>query len=191
MEEKILKEALKWTKEPFDEKTRNEIQKLLDNNNEKELIDRFYKGLEFGTGGLRGIIGAGLNRINIYTVRKATQGLANYILKNTENGKEKGVVISYDSRNFSDVFAKETARVLAANGILVYLFSDIRPLPEMSFAVRYLKTQAGIMITASHNPPEYNGYKVSWEDGAQVIPPHDKGIIQEVNSIKDFCQSIF
>ncbi len=190
MDQKIMEEALKWTKEPFDPVTREEIKKLIDDNNEKELIDRFYKGLEFGTGGLRGIIGAGLNRMNVYTVRRATQGLANYILKNTDNGKDKGVVISYDSRNYSDVFAKEAARVLAANGIKVYIFSDIRPLPEMSFAVRYLKTQAGIMITASHNPPEYNGYKVSWEDGAQVIPPHDKGIIEEVNKVEDFFKDV-
>lgn len=190
MEQIVIDSAKMWAKAPFDAATISEVESLLSSNNERELTDRFYKGLEFGTGGMRGVIGAGTNRINIYTVRKASQGLALYIKKLGEKACRKGVVISYDSRNFSHVFAKEAAMVFAGNGIKSYIFEEIRPLPEMSFAVRHYKAQAGIMITASHNPPEYNGYKVSWEDGCQVVSPHDSGIIEEVNSIADFFDSI-
>nr|WP_281201046.1 phospho-sugar mutase [Orenia metallireducens] len=173
----------KWLKDDyFDQQTKEELKSIA--GNEKEIEERFYTSLDFGTGGLRGIIGAGTNRINKYTIRKATQGLANYIEKNGD--KSKGVVISHDSRHKSREFSVEAALVLAANGIKAYLFDDLRPTPELSFAVRELKATAGIMITASHNPPEYNGYKVYWEDGAQVVPPHDKGIIGEVNAIDSF-----
>ena len=159
-----------WLENPmFDEETKEELKKIKDN--EKEIEDRFYKDLEFGTAGLRGVIGNGTNRMNIYTVTKATQGLANYILKQgTEN---KGVVIAYDSRNKSPEFAQATALCLNANGIKTYIFDSLRPVPELSFAVRELGCTAGIMITASHNPPEYNGYKVYWDDGAQIVAPHD------------------
>ena len=166
----------------FDEETKQEL--LAIRNNEAEIEDRFYKDLEFGTGGLRGVIGAGTNRMNFYTVRKATQGLANYILK--ENGAQKGCAIAYDSRRFSPEFAMEAALCLAANGIHAYLFDALRPTPELSFAVRKLGCIAGIVITASHNPPEYNGYKVYWEDGAQITAPKDKEIIAEVRNVTDF-----
>jgi phosphoglucomutase len=168
----------------FDEGTKQELLGI--RNNEKEVEDRFYKELEFGTGGLRGVIGAGTNRMNIYTVRKATQGLANYILKN--GGAGRSVAISCDNRRFSPEFADETARCLAANGIKAFVFESLRPTPELSYAVRKLGCIAGVMITASHNPPEYNGYKAYWEDGAQVTPPHDKGIIDEVKAIADFSE---
>ena len=172
-----------WLNDPyFDEATKQEL--LAIRNNEAEVEDRFYKELEFGTGGLRGVIGAGTNRMNIYTVRKATQGLANYIKKN--GGEKKGVAISYDCRRFSPEFADETARCLAANGIKAYIFDELRPTPELSFALRKLGCIAGVMVTASHNPPEYNGYKAYWEDGAQVTPPHDTGIIGDVKAITDF-----
>lgn len=164
----------------FDEATKAELRGI----SEEEKKDRFYTELEFGTAGLRGVIGAGLNRMNIYTVRKATQGLANYIIKAGE--QKKGVAIAYDSRRMSPEFAKEAALCLAANGIKAYLFESLRPTPELSFAVRKLGCIAGINITASHNPPEYNGYKVYWEDGAQITPPHDKGIMAEVKAITDF-----
>lgn len=166
----------------FDAKTKEEL--LAIRNDEKEVEDRFYKDLEFGTGGLRGVIGAGCNRMNSYTVRKASQGLANYVLKH--NGAERGVAISYDNRRMSPEFADETALCLAANGIKTYVFDALRPTPELSFALRTLKCIAGVMVTASHNPPEYNGYKVYWEDGAQVTPPHDVNIIGEVNAITDY-----
>ncbi|MCR4588642.1 MAG: phospho-sugar mutase [Lachnospiraceae bacterium] len=166
----------------FDEGTKQEL--LAIRNNEKEVEDRFYKELEFGTGGLRGVLGAGTNRMNIYTVRKATQGLANYILKN--GGAGRSVAISCDNRRFSPEFADETARCLAANGIKAFVFESLRPTPELSYAVRKLGCIAGVMITASHNPPEYNGYKAYWEDGAQVTPPHDTGIIGEVKAITDY-----
>lgn len=169
----------------FDEETKRELEAVKDD--EKEIKERFYKDLEFGTGGLRGIIGAGTNRINKYTVGKATQGLANYILKNTPNGAKMGVAIAYDSRNMSPEFAETSALVLNANGIKAYVFDELRPTPELSFAVRHLGCIAGIVVTASHNPPEYNGYKVYWEDGAQVVAPKDKGIIDEVNAITDFA----
>ncbi|WP_026506393.1 phospho-sugar mutase [Butyrivibrio sp. MC2013] len=169
----------------FDDKTKEEL--LAIRNDKDEVQDRFYQELEFGTGGLRGVIGAGTNRMNKYTVRKATQGLANYILKTAgEEGKKKGVAISYDCRRFSPEFADETARCLAANGIKAYVFDELRPTPELSFAVRKLGCIAGVMVTASHNPPEYNGYKAYWEDGAQVTPPHDTGIIGEVKAITDY-----
>lgn len=165
----------------FDENTRNELMAL--KGQEKEIEDRFYKNLEFGTGGLRGILGAGTNRMNIYTVRKATQGLADYII--SQGGQEKGVAIAYDSRHMSEEFSEEAALCLNANGIRTYRFSSLRPTPELSYAVRKLGCIAGIVITASHNPPEYNGYKVYWEDGAQITAPKDKEIIQCVNAIED------
>ncbi|MCX7821114.1 MAG: phospho-sugar mutase [Brevinematales bacterium] len=186
MDANIKARIEEWLTPLYDEETRNEIRSLLDSGNEKELEDRFYTNLEFGTGGLRGTIGAGTNRMNIYTVRMATQGLANYIIR--KGGKEKGVVIGRDSRLFSDRFAMESANVLVANGIKVYFFNDIHPTPLVSYAVRKLNAIAGIMITASHNPKQYNGYKVFWSDGGQVVPPEDKEIIEEVKkiaSIKD------
>ncbi len=166
----------------FDQDTKNELLAIKDN--EEEIEDRFYRELEFGTGGLRGVIGAGTNRMNIYTVRKATQGLANYILK--QGTEAKGVAIAYDSRNMSPEFADEAALCLAANGIKTYVFDSLRPTPELSFALRTLGCTAGIVVTASHNPPEYNGYKVYWDDGAQITAPKDKEIITEVQNIKDY-----
>ncbi len=166
----------------FDEGTKKELEAI--KGDEKEIEDRFYKELEFGTGGLRGVIGAGTNRMNIYTVRKATQGLANYILK--QGGREKGVAIAYDSRRKSPEFADEAALCLAANGIKAYVFDELRPTPELSFALRTLGCISGIVITASHNPPEYNGYKAYWEDGAQVTAPKDKEIITEVKNVTDY-----
>ena len=174
-----------WLTSPqFDEETRKELEAI--KGNDLEIKDRFYKDLEFGTGGLRGIIGAGTNRMNKYTVGKATQGLSNYILKNNPEGKTMGVALAYDSRNMSPEFAEMSALVLNANGIKAYIFDELRPTPELSFAVRHLGCTAGIVVTASHNPPEYNGYKVYWADGAQVVAPKDEGIIGEVNSITDF-----
>lgn len=172
-----------WLENPyFDEETKKELAAI--RNNEEEVQDRFYKELDFGTGGLRGVIGAGTNRMNFYTVRKATQGLANYIVK--QGGQDKGVAIAYDSRRFSPEFAKEAALCLAANGIKAYLFDSLRPTPELSFAVRKLGCISGIVVTASHNPPEYNGYKVYWEDGAQITAPKDKEIIGEVKAVTDW-----
>lgn len=171
-----------WLSNPyFDEETKEELRAIADNEN--EIKERFYMDLEFGTAGLRGIIGAGTNRMNVYTVRKATQGLANYI--KSVGAQEKGVAIAYDSRHMSPEFADEAARTLAANGIVAYKFESLRPTPELSFAVRELGCIAGINVTASHNPPEYNGYKVYWEDGAQFTPPHDKGVTEEVLAIED------
>ncbi len=167
----------------IDKESKKELESI--KQNEQEIEDRFYKDLEFGTAGLRGVIGIGTNRMNKYTVTKATQGLANYIIK--QGGKERGVAIAYDSRIMSKEFSEETALCLNANGIKTYKFEDVRPTPELSFAVRELGCIAGIVITASHNPPEYNGYKVYWEDGAQIVEPTDKEIINEVNSIKDFA----
>ena len=166
----------------FDQETKDELLAIKDN--EAEIEDRFYKELEFGTGGLRGVLGAGTNRMNIYTVRKATQGLANYIKK--QGGQEKGVAIAYDSRRMSPEFADVAALCLAANGIKAYVFDSLRPTPELSFALRTLKCISGIVITASHNPPEYNGYKCYWEDGAQVTAPKDKEIITEVQNVTDY-----
>ncbi len=173
-----------WLASPyFDEETKKELQTISDDDN--EIKERFYQELEFGTAGLRGVIGAGTNRMNIYTVRKATQGLANYIIK---AGKaSQGVAIAFDSRHMSPEFADEAALCLAANGIKAYVFESLRPTPELSYAVRELKCVAGINITASHNPPEYNGYKVYWEDGAQITPPHDTGIMSEVKAVTDYA----
>ena len=168
----------------FDDKTKEELRGIA--GDEKEIEDRFYKELEFGTGGLRGVIGAGTNRMNIYTVRKATQGLANYII--SQGGKDRGVAIAYDSRRMSPEFADEAALCLAANGIKAYVFDALRPTPELSFALRTLGCISGIVITASHNPPEYNGYKAYWEDGAQVTAPKDKEIIEEVKKVTDYHQ---
>ena len=171
-----------WLSNPyFDEATKEELRGIADDEN--EIKERFYMDLEFGTAGLRGIIGAGINRMNIYVVRRATQGLANYIIK--QGAADKGVAIAYDSRHMSPEFAMEAAMTLAANGIKAYKFESLRPTPELSFAVRELGCVAGINITASHNPPEYNGYKVYWEDGAQFTPPHDKGVTEEVLAIED------
>ncbi|MCI8446914.1 MAG: phospho-sugar mutase [Eubacterium sp.] len=172
-----------WLDNPyFDEETKAELKAI--EGNEKEIEDRFYMDLEFGTAGLRGVIGAGTNRMNVYTVRKATQGLANYI--KSVNGEAKGVAIAYDSRHMSPEFADESALCLAANGIKAYVFESLRPTPQLSYAVRRLGCIAGINITASHNPPEYNGYKVYWEDGAQITPPHDSGIMDEVKKVTDY-----
>ena len=168
----------------FDESTRAELKAIA--NDDKEIKERFYKDLEFGTGGLRGIIGAGTNRINIYTVGKATQGLADYILQNSPCGKTKGVAIAYDSRNMSPEFARKAGLTMCANGIKAYVFDSLRPTPELSFAVRHLGCIAGIVITASHNPPEYNGYKVYWQDGGQVPYPRDGEIIEKVNAVERF-----
>ncbi len=174
-----------WLEDPyFDEDTKAELRAV--ENDEKEIKERFYKELEFGTAGLRGIIGAGTNRMNIYVVRKTTQGLANYI--KLVGKEDKGVAIAYDSRNMSPEFANEAALCLAANGIKAYIFETLRPTPELSFALRHLGCAAGINITASHNPPEYNGYKVYWEDGAQITPPHDSGIMDEVQKVTDYNQ---
>ena len=178
-----LDEYKKWCKsDEFDEETKKELKEIKDNP--EEIEDRFYKELEFGTAGLRGIIGAGTNRMNKYIVGKATQGLANYIIK--QGTQNKGVAISYDSRRMSPEFSKYSALVLNANGIKTYLFDHLRPVPELSFAVRELECTAGIMITASHNKPQYNGYKVYWDDGAQIISPVDKGIMDEVKAITDY-----
>ncbi|MBS6866685.1 MAG: phospho-sugar mutase [Firmicutes bacterium] len=172
-----------WISNPyFDEETKAELKAI--EQDENEIKERFYKELEFGTAGLRGVIGAGTNRMNIYTVRKTTQGLANYIA--AVNGQEKGVAIAHDSRRMSPEFAKEAALCLSANGVKAYIFDSLRPTPELSYAVRKLGCIAGINITASHNPPEYNGYKVYWEDGAQITPPHDSGIMAEVQKVTDY-----
>ena len=175
-----------WLKSTaVDEATKEELRAI--ESDEKEVEDRFYKELEFGTGGLRGVMGAGSNRMNRYTIRKATQGLANYIKKQgTEN---QGVAIAFDSRNHSQEFAQDAALCLAGNGIPAYVFPSLRPTPMLSFAVRQLGCTAGIVITASHNPKEYNGYKVYWEDGAQITPPRDAEIIAEVNAVADFAQA--
>ena len=180
-----LEEYKKWCESPeFDEETKKELIAIKDD--EKEIEDRFYKELEFGTAGLRGVIGAGTNRMNKYTVGKATQGLANYILE--QGTQDKGVAISYDSRRMSKEFSLLTALILNANGIKTYLFENLRPVPELSFTVRKLKCTAGVMITASHNPPKYNGYKVYWDDGAQIVEPRDKEIIAKVRAVESFSE---
>ena len=176
--------AKQWLTSEFDEQTRNEVKRLMENADKTGLIDAFYKDLEFGTGGLRGIMGAGSNRMNIYTVGMATQGLANYLKKNFANLPQIKVAVCHDCRNNSRLFAETVANIFSANGIKVYLFDDMRPTPECSFAIRHFGCQSGVNITASHNPTEYNGYKAYWEDGAQVLAPHDKGIIDEVNKVK-------
>jgi len=178
----IVERAKEWLGDMFDENTRKQVQNLLDND-EKELVESFYKSLEFGTGGMRGIMGVGTNRMNIYTVGMATQGLANYLNK-TFAGQEIKVAIAHDSRNNSDLFAKTCADIFSANGIKAYLFDALRPTPELSFAVRQLGCKSGVMITASHNPKEYNGYKAYWSDGAQVIAPHDINIVKEAAAVK-------
>lgn len=175
--------ARTWLTPAFDEETQNAVKALLDADDKTELIDSFYQDLEFGTGGLRGIMGAGSNRMNIYTVGMATQGFANYLKKNFAGKNDISVVVCHDCRNNSRKFAETVADIFSANGIKVYLFDDMRPTPECSFAIRHLKCQAGVNVTASHNPKEYNGYKAYWEDGAQVLAPHDTGIIDEVNKV--------
>ena len=184
----LLKEvrakAREWLSETYDEKTRDEVQKLLNNEDPTELIDSFYKSLEFGTGGLRGIMGVGTNRMNIYTVGAATQGLCNYLKKNFADLKEIKVAIGHDCRNNSRLFSESSAKIFAANGIKAYLFEDLRPTPELSFAIRELGCQSGIILTASHNPKEYNGYKAYWDDGSQIVGPHDVNIVNEVAKIK-------
>ena len=185
MTEEVKKRYEEWLNDPyFDEDTKEELKKI--SGDEDEINDRFYRDLEFGTGGLRGVLGAGTNRMNVYTVRKATQGLANYIVK--QHGEDKGVAIAYDSRIMSKEFAEEAALCLNANGIKSFIFPSLRPTPVLSFTVRQLHCIAGIVITASHNPREYNGYKVYWEDGAQITPPHDKNILAEVAKVTDFSE---
>ena len=176
--------AKEWLTPSFDEETRKAVQAMLDNDDKTELIDAFYRDLEFGTGGLRGIMGAGTNRMNRYIVGMATQGFANYMLKAFPGRTDLSVVVGHDCRNNGRMFAETVANIFSANGIKVYLFESLRPTPEVSFAIRHLGSQAGVNVTASHNPKEYNGYKAYWEDGAQVLAPHDKGIIDEVNKVK-------
>lgn len=176
--------AKQWLAPAFDEETQKEVKAKIEAEDKTDLIDSFYKDLEFGTGGLRGIMGAGSNRMNIYTVGMATQGFANYLKKNFQDRTDISVVVCHDCRNNSRKFAESVAEIFTANGIKVYLFDDMRPTPECSFAIRHLGCQAGVNITASHNPKEYNGYKAYWEDGAQVLAPHDMGIINEVNKVK-------
>ena len=181
----VTQKAQSWLSGNYDEETKKEVEKMLESEDKSQLIDAFYRELEFGTGGLRGIMGAGTNRINIYTIGSATQGLSNYLLKEFPDLKQIKVVIGHDCRNNSRKFAEISADIFSANGIKVYLFEALRPTPEVSFAIRKLGCQSGIMLTASHNPKEYNGYKAYWNDGAQVLAPHDKNIIVEVNRIKN------
>lgn len=190
MDASILDKAQSWLNSSIDEDSKKDIQRMIDASDDSELVDSFYKDLEFGTGGLRGIMGTGSNRINKYTIGKATQGLSNYLLKCFPNEEIK-VAIAHDSRNNSQYFAETTAAVFSANGIKVYFFEDLRPTPELSFAIRKLNCKSGVVLTASHNPKEYNGYKAYWEDGAQVTPPHDKNIIEEVNKIESFDEVNF
>lgn len=190
IEPQILSRAKVWLNSNFDENTRREVQNLIDNN-PKELTESFYRNLEFGTGGLRGIMGAGTNRMNKYTVGMATQGLANYIKQQFPDDNDLKVAIAYDCRNNSQLFAEVTADVFSANGIQVYLFESLRPTPELSFAVRHFGCKSGVVITASHNPKEYNGYKVYWADGGQIVAPHDKNIINEVNRINSIDEVNF
>jgi phosphoglucomutase len=187
--DEIRKKALEWLGNNFNEETRKEVADMLEHD-EKKLIDAFYQDLEFGTGGLRGIMGAGTNRMNIYTLGMATQGLSNYIIKQCGN-KGISVAIAYDCRNNSRYFAETTANIFSANGFDVYLFESLRPTPELSFAIRHYKCQSGVVITASHNPPEYNGYKAYWDDGGQVVAPHDEGITAEVRKIKSVSEIKF
>lgn len=180
----VTAKAQEWLGGSFDENTQSQVRELLEKEDKSDLIDAFYKDLEFGTGGLRGIMGAGTNRMNIYTVGMATQGLANYLNRNFKDLKQISVVVGHDCRNNGRLFAETVADIFSANGIKVYLFDDLRPTPEVSFAIRYLGCQSGVNVTASHNPREYNGYKAYWEDGAQVLAPHDTGIIDEVAKVK-------
>ena len=182
--EEVRNKAAIWLGNDYDETTRNQVQMLLDNEDPTELIESFYRDLEFGTGGLRGIMGAGTNRMNKYTVGAATQGLSNYLKKEFAHLPEIKVVIGYDCRNNSREYAKISANIFSANGIRVYLFEDLRPTPEISYTIRKLQCQSGIILTASHNPKEYNGYKAYWDDGAQMVTPHDKNTIAEVNKIR-------
>lgn len=182
MDLEVRAKATEWLNSNIDQQAKNDIQLMLDSEDQTELIDSFYKDLEFGTGGLRGIMGIGSNRVNKYTIGKATQGLSNYLLK-AFPGQQISVAIAYDSRNNSDFFAETTAAVFSANGIKVYYFTSLRPTPELSFAIRNLGCQSGVVLTASHNPKEYNGYKAYWDDGAQVTPPHDVNVTDEVNKI--------
>ena len=186
-QEKLIQQctaaAQQWLTPDFDEQTRAEVQAMLSDPDKTALIDAFYQNLEFGTGGLRGIMGAGTNRMNRYIVGMATQGFANYILKAFPGRSDLAVVVGHDCRNNSRLFAETCADIFSANGIKVYLFESLRPTPEISFAIRQLGAQAGVNITASHNPREYNGYKAYWDDGAQVLSPHDTGIIDEVNKV--------
>lgn len=187
IEKMVLEKATKWTEPSFDKETRQKVEHLIEYD-KKELIESFYRELEFGTGGLRGIMGVGTNRMNIYTVGMATQGLCNYLTKQFQGSPEIRVAIAYDSRNNSKLFAETVSNIFAANKIKVYLFESLRPTPELSFSIRTFKCQCGIVITASHNPKEYNGYKVYWEDGGQIVPPHDKSIIAEVQNIKNISE---
>ena len=181
---KCTEVAQQWVDSPlYDKATQAEVKAMIEADDKTPLIDSFYRTLEFGTGGLRGIMGAGINRMNIYTVGAATQGLSNYLNKNFKDLEQIAVVVGHDCRNNSRLFAETSANIFSANGIKVYLFDDMRPTPEMSFAIRHLGCQSGIILTASHNPKEYNGYKAYWDDGAQVLAPHDKGIIDEVNKV--------
>lgn len=180
----VRAKAQEWLSETYDEETRKQVQKLLDNEDPTELIDSFYRSLEFGTGGLRGIMGVGTNRMNIYTVGAATQGLSNYLKKNFADLPQISVAIGHDCRNNSRLFSESSAKIFAANGIKAYLFEDLRPTPELSYAIRELGCQSGIILTASHNPKEYNGYKAYWDDGSQIVGPHDENIVNEVAKIK-------
>ena len=193
--EQLLKEVTEkaklWLGDGYDEETRKEVQRMLDADDKTELIECFYKDLEFGTGGLRGIMGAGTNRMNIYTVGAATQGLANYLKEAFKDLPEISVAVGHDVRNNSRKFAEIVADIFSANGIKVYLFDDFRPTPELSFAIRHFGCQSGVNITASHNPKIYNGYKAYWEDGAQIIAPHDVNIIDHVNRIKNVSEIKF
>lgn len=182
--QEVITKANKWLTGNYDEETKNEVRRMLSNNDKTELIESFYKDLEFGTGGLRGIMGVGSNRMNIYTVGGATQGLSNYLKDQFPNEKQISVVIGHDCRNNSRLFAEISANIFSANGIKVFLFEDLRPTPEISFAIRHLGCQSGIILTASHNPKEYNGYKAYWNDGAQMVAPHDENVIKEVEKIK-------
>src|SRR5689334_22566159 len=189
--QEVQEKAQTWLDSPvIDSETKLKVKSLLTKEDSKELIDSFYRELEFGTGGLRGVMGVGSNCMNQYTVGVATQGLANYLNK-TFPGKEIKIAIAHDSRNNSSYFAEVVAAVFSANGIQVYMFQDLRPTPLLSFAIRYLKCSSGVVITASHNPKEYNGYKAYWNDGAQLVPPHDKNVITEVNAITSFDQVKF
>jgi len=185
MDKAIIEKANKWLNSNIDQDARDEITRMLEDPDKTELVDSFYKDLEFGTGGLRGIIGIGSSRMNKYTVGAATQGLANY-LNACYPDQEVSVAIAHDSRIKSDFFAETTASIFSANGIKVYFFKELRPTPELSFAIRYFGCQSGVVLTASHNPKEYNGYKAYWNDGAQMVPPHDVNVIKEVGKITDF-----
>jgi phosphoglucomutase len=190
IDDAVLARATSWLEGNYDEKTKQEVRHLMEND-EQGLTEAFYRNLEFGTGGLRGIMGVGTNRMNKYTVGMATQGLSNYLKSMFSDLGQVKVAIAYDSRNNSEYFARITAEVFAANGFRVFLFDDLRPTPELSFAIRYLGCQSGVVITASHNPKEYNGFKAYWNDGAQLIPPHDKNVINEVNKIQDIDEVLF